>query len=213
MQPQAIPEVVFFKEAFMKKIFIQGLVTLAPIVITIAIVVWLYDLLEAIFGAPLKAILGDKRYVQGLGLILALVTIFLVGILVNTWIVRKLHNLWDKIVARIPIVKTIYNAIFDLMKFFKGDKQLQAANVVAFTVGDIRMLGLVTREDFQDLSKDISKKGEVAVFLPMSYQIGGYMVLIPKEKLEPLPIPVEEAMRFIMTAGLLSSRKEGQAGS
>lgn len=197
----------------MRKIFIQGILTLAPIVITIAVVAWLYSFLEALFGTPLKAILGDKYYFQGFGLILALVIIFLVGVLVNTWFVRKFHQLWSSFVARIPLVKTVYNAIYDLMKFFKGDKSLQAAKVVAFTVGDIRLLGLVTREDFKDLSENFTKKGEVSVFLPMSYQIGGYMVLIPREKLEPLTIPVEEAMRFIMSAGLLSSRKDNAAES
>ena len=67
---------------------------------------------------------------------------------------------------------------------------------------DMRLLGFLTRSDFSDMPKGVGNEDEMAVYLPMSYQVGGYTVLIPRKRVTPVPMSREEAMRFVLTAGL-----------
>jgi uncharacterized membrane protein len=68
-----------------------------------------------------------------------------------------------------------------------------------------RLLGFVTRAEFTDLPAGIGTASEVAVYLPMSYQVGGYTVIVPREAVRAIEMSREEAMKFILTAGLKSA--------
>ncbi|MCP5492783.1 MAG: DUF502 domain-containing protein [Chlamydiales bacterium] len=181
-------------------IFLRGLVTIAPIALTIALVVWLGTFLEDTFRIPYLELFGPKYYFPGLGILTAVVVIFFIGVVVNTYLVQKFNQWTDKLFSRIPLVKTLYGAICDLMSFFKGGKE-KKEKVVAFEWQGMRFVGLVTRESFDDLPEGIGKTGEVAVFIPLSYQIGGVTMMISRDKITPIKMSVEDAMRFVVTAG------------
>jgi uncharacterized membrane protein len=84
-----------------------------------------------------------------------------------------------------------------------------ALRVVAVTLPGIgRLLGFVTRTEFGDLPEGVAKEGEVLVYLPMAYNIGGYTVFLPRERIQPVEMSREDAMKFILTAGL-KARPEG----
>ena len=70
------------------------------------------------------------------------------------------------------------------------------------------MLGGLTRNDFSDLPPGVGFEGEVAVYLPMSYQVGGYTVMVPRASINPVQMSREEAMRFVLTAGLKTENKQ-----
>ena len=70
--------------------------------------------------------------------------------------------------------------------------------------GNMRLLGFVTRADFSH-APGIARADEVAVYLPMSYQVGGYTVLVPRSACTPVDMSREEALKFILTAGLKSA--------
>jgi len=191
----------------MRKIFMRGLFTLAPICLTLALIIWLFGFLENMFSVPITAILGDNRYFPGLGVLFALVLIFIVGAFINTWMVKKLYAWGEEIVRRIPLVKTIYQSIHDVMKFFRADTPLKKARVVSIELAGTKLIGIVTREDFDDLPEGIGADEDVAVYLPMSYQIGGYMIIVPRSVLTPIDMNVDQAMRFLVTAGMLSLKR------
>jgi uncharacterized membrane protein len=93
----------------------------------------------------------------------------------------------------------------DLLGLFAEQKE-PALQVVSLSLpGNVRLLGFVTRADFSDAPPGIAAAGEVAVYLPMSYQVGGYTVLVPKSALTPVKMSREDAMKFILTAGLKSA--------
>ena len=178
----------------------RGLITVAPVALTIALVYWLGSFLEEAFSIPIKEIFGDRYYFPGLGILVALIVIFCVGIVVNTFLVRSFNEWIDKLLSRIPLVKTLYGAICDLMSFFKGGEK-KGEKVVAIEWNGMRFVGLVTRENFEGLPEGIGKQDEVAVFIPLSYQIGGVVFMVPKGAVKPLEMSVEDAMRFVITAG------------
>ncbi len=197
----------------MTKIFKRGLISLAPLAITIAIVIWLFSILENVFSVPLKEIFGQKYYFPGLGIIIAFILIFIIGIFINTWLVQKSYEWGEKIIAKIPLVKSLYGAIHDVLNYLQVKEKDVTSRVVRIEVAGIHMWGFITREDFSDLPEDIAEDNEVAVYLPMSYQIGGYTILIPKDKVQMVDMSVEAGMRLILTAGAQKNLKKNNLKS
>ncbi len=190
----------------MGKIFKRGLIAIAPLALAIVIVVWLLGTLEHAFRPPLKAILGEKLYVPGMGILVALILIFMVGSVINTFIIQKISKWADRLLARLPFFKIFYNSIGDMMNYFRP-KDREHGKMVIVEIEGTRRIGIVTREDFVGVAKGIEKEGEIAVFIPMSYQIGGFTILVHKSKVEPIAMSVEEGMRFIITGGVLGHKK------
>ena len=181
-------------------IFMRGLIAIAPIALTIALVAWLGSFLEETFSYPIKEWFGTRYYFPGLGIIIAVVVIFFIGVIFNTYLVQRFNEWTDRLFNKIPLVKTLYGAICDLMSFFKGGER-KGEKVVAFEWQGMRFVGLVTRENFNDMPEGLGVEGDVAVFVPLSYQIGGVMFMVPKSAVKPLDMSVEDAMRFVITAG------------
>jgi uncharacterized membrane protein len=198
----------------MKKImayFLQGLLAILPLVITIYLLVWLGTTAESFVGGALKKILPDKMYIPGMGVLVGFVLILLLGILLKLWLFRKIFELLEKIVEKTPVVKSIYNSIKDLTGFFDNKKEKSFNKVVRLNLmdGKIRLIGLVTREDFSKAPNGIADDDSIAVYLPMSYQVGGYMVVVSKSQCTPINnMSVEEAMRFTLTAGVSTEQKK-----
>ena len=183
----------------MGKILLRGLVGITPIAITVTLIIWLFNELEYIFGTPIKNILGTHLYFPGLGIIIALILFFFLGLIFNSWIIQRIYNLIEKIVKKTPLLKTVYNAICDFMSFFRTDKH-KGQKVVLVTFGKTKLIGLLTRTSFSSFSEQVGQDF-VAVFFPFSYQIGGMTVLVPKKNVEPLDVTLEKGLRFCVTAG------------
>jgi uncharacterized membrane protein len=192
----------------MGKIFKRGLFAIAPVVLTLALLFWFFGILEGIFSVPLKAIIGPF-YFKGLGILVAFLCIFFVGIVVNNLIIQKLSRMGEALLQKIPFVKTLYNALGEMMRYFGSAKETQKqGQVVLVEIAGVHLLGLVTRESFEELSADFASPDEVSVFIPMSCQIGGYTVIVPRSKLRKVSLTVEEGMRFVVTAGVLAQSRK-----
>jgi uncharacterized membrane protein len=190
------------------RIFLRGLVVILPIAITLALVYWLAVSAEALLGGIVRLVLPDRYYSTGLGVLLGVVLVLLAGLTVNVWFTRALLARAEALMERIPIVKSIYGAIRDLATFLSAGKSREGFHkVVMVSIGDeIRLIGFLTREDFTDLPRFGTVDDTVAVYLPMSYQIGGYTVYMPRSKVEPIDMTIEDAMRFTLTAGMSSAK-------
>ncbi len=79
--------------------------------------------------------------------------------------------------------------------------------MVAIGDENTRLMGLVTRESFDDLPEGIGDDQTVAVYLPMSYQLGGFTIMVPKDKIHPVDMTVDRAMQFLLTAGVSAEGK------
>lgn len=184
------------------KIFLKGLKAILPVAITLTLIIWVLDAIEKAFGFIIISLFGQEHYFPGLGLIVGLILVFFVGLLMNAWIVQKFHTWTEKLLKQIPIVKTLYSAVSDVMNFLKSKKGDNQQQVVMVSIMGCHLLGFVTRESFKDLPSGVGTDENAAVYLPMSYQIGGYTVIVPKSSLTRINMSVEEAMRFSITAGM-----------
>jgi uncharacterized membrane protein len=184
-------------------IFLQGLVAILPLGVTVLLLVWLGGTAERTLGKAMKWVLPDAWYVVGMGVLAGVLLTLLVGLLVNVWGVPHVIRFGERLIGRVPLVKTVYGAVRDLLGFFsKPAGSGDVSKVVMVSLGkDVRAVGLLTRERFDDLPPGLGGEGYVAVYMPYSYQIGGFTLIVPRATIEPLDMPLEDAMRFIVTAG------------
>ena len=185
------------------RIFLTGLLTLLPLVVTIYFTAWMIGVLERFFGKQVKLLLPDEWYHPGMGLGLGILIIFAVGLLMHGYLFRQLFRAFEHLLLEIPLVRSVYSALRDFIGLF-ADQKSPALQVVAVKLpgSDVRLLGFVTNADCSKAPDGLACEGEVAVYLPMSYQVGGYTVFVPKEATTPVAMSREDAMKFILTAGL-----------
>lgn len=203
---------------WLRNTFLKGLAALLPIALTIFFVYWLASTAETIASGPLRALLPEDRYWPGLGLLAACILILLVGALVDAYIVRRFWRFGESLIARIPIVKSIFGALKDFTRFLPaGGKARDLKRVVIWRVQSAHLIGFVTEEELSpklfaahadsDAATHTATHTAdlVAVYFPMSYQIGGYTLYIHKSELQETALSIEEAMRLVLIGGVTSS--------
>lgn len=191
------------------KIFFTGVFTVLPVVATIYLVVWAVSAIEGFLGRQLKLLIPDEFYHAGMGLLFAVVLIFAVGVLMRALVFRQIIRLGESALLGIPLIKIVYKSLKDLFGLFSGEQSGELLQVVSVQLpgSQMKLLGFITRSDFSDLPPGVADPDDVAVYLPMSYQVGGYTVIVPRSSLTPVAMARDEAMRFVLTAGLKSEAK------
>ena len=188
----------------LSRVFIQGLIALLPIVVTIYVLVLLGWWAEASVRWLLLWVIPEQYYVPGLGMVVGFGVIFVFGLLLNAYLIQRVYDLGERLMHRIPVVKSVYGAVKDLLQYFAGAQRQQMNQVVMVRLphSDQKLLGLVTRQTFEDLPVGLGDEQKVAVYLPMSYQIGGFTVILPRSQVEPIDMSIEDGLRFALTAGV-----------
>jgi uncharacterized membrane protein len=191
------------------KLFLKGLVVVIPVSLTVAIMWWLAREAEQILGGLLSRFLPEGWYVPGMGMISAIAITILVGLLTHVILFQKLFAFGDAIFHRLPLVKTIYSALKDFIAYLSPDSQIGLSKVVLVKIPgqEFEQLGFVTREDFSRLPMQLTVEEPIAVYLPMSYQIGGYTLFLPRSCLTPLDMSFEEGMKLVITGTIISREK------
>ncbi len=184
------------------KLFLTGLATILPIAVTVYILYWLGTTAESILGPVAERIIPREYYRRGFGVAAGIGVVFLVGVLMKAYLFRSLVALGERILGRIPLVKTLYCALRDLMDFFAEERPRMMPVTVRLGDTDMRLIGFVTRDDLMDSPLGADGGDTVAVFLPMSYQMGGFTVMVPRSAVRKIDMSVEQAMRFAVTAGI-----------
>lgn len=197
----------------MGKLFLKGLAVTIPVALTLAIAWWLAASAERLLGRLLVMILPEGWYLPGMGLVSAMALILLVGLLSHVIIFQRLFEWGEGLLARLPLIKTIYSALKDFFAYFSGGGRQSFSKVVMVKLPghEFEVLGFVTREVFDDLPLDPQAEDPVAVYLPMSYQIGGYTLYLPRAALTPVDVNFEDAMRLAITGGVTQTPERPEA--
>lgn len=189
----------------MMKIFtrylIRGVLTLLPLILTIYPLYHFFAWTDRIANGLFRQILPGIEYIPGTGLIVGLLTLFLLGLLMSSRQMQQIYALIEIPFRRIPLVKSLYNAIKELAIYLTPDEQKHANNVVLVRVPgyQVDVVGFVMRNDISDLPEEIEKNGRSVVYIPLSYQVGGLTLFLPNTWLTPIDMPVEEAMKNTLT--------------
>lgn len=198
----------------LQKIFLQGLVTFLPIALTIYIVYAGVAIVDSFLGDTLREIL--PVYIPGLGFLLTILLIFLLGLLLNNLITNGIFQKLEQKLTQVPLIKAVYSPLRDLMNLFsKGGGPSGLQKVVFVDMGEmgVRAMGLVTRENFKDIPAiEQNMDDRVAVYIPMSYGLGGFTLMVPRSKLTPIDIPIEKAMSLAITGWVKADKGDGGNG-
>ncbi len=180
--------------------FFQGLLILAPIVLTFYLIFFLLAFLDRLIPIP----------IPGVGLLIILGFITGIGFLSSTFLFKPFFQFLQQILLRVPLVKIIYTALQDLFSAFVSDKKKFETPVLVYVNKEsgIKRLGFITQDDMDDFET----VNEVAVYCPHSYNFSGDLFIVPKENVTLLEnISSTDAMKFIVSggiAGLESQREE-----
>lgn len=182
----------------MKTIFKRGLIAIAPLGISLAILYWLFTFLEEIVGTPLKNAMGAQYYYPGMGILAAIILLFLIGAILNTWIISRITQFIDRVFKKIPLFNSLYKMVKNVTHFFQTSPEDSNKQVVEVTIAGMQLVGFITRDNFSEFSSMDANR--VAVYLPMSYQIGGYTVILPRSQVTPIDLTIEQALQNSLIA-------------
>lgn len=189
--------------------FFQGLIVLAPIGITIWVVISLFNVVDDILPSIIRNVAPDfvQRDVNGniirmpgLGFLVVIALVLLVGWLSSLFAINRLVALLDTVLEKTPGIKFIYSSVKDFLEAFAGNKKKFNQPVLVNVDGaDIWRIGFIT----QQTSKDFGLEEHVTVYVPHSYAISGITYFVPTNKVKPLPnIGAADSMKFTVSGGV-----------
>lgn len=192
---------------FITRQMLTGLITILPVMLTLYLIYWFVVSTETALGSIIQFVLPDIDYWPGMGFVIALILIFVIGLLMQLYVVKALFNKIEDLLYHMPLIKSVYGAIRDFFQYFSPSRESEFQQVVAVKFdNDMELIGFVTRSNSDTLPVAEGDETErVLVYLPMSYNIGGYPVMIPKNRLRPVDMTMEQAMRFVLTAGVANT--------
>lgn len=178
--------------------FFQGILLIAPIFITIYVILKIVNWLDSFLANAVKSIFGME--LPGVGFVAILVLITLVGFLSSTLIFKPVFKIIESLIEKTPLIKIIYTSLKDLFSAFVSEKKrFNQPVLVDINSAGLQKLGFITREDLSELNI----KDKVAVYLPHSYNFSGNLFIVPKENITIIEnLSSSDAMKFIISGGV-----------
>ena len=191
------------------QLFFQGVVVLAPIGVTIWVVVSLFNwvdnflpnLLNIIFPLQFTEVDGQIPKVTGLGFVVAITLVLLVGWLSSLFFVERLMSIFDKILEKTPGVKIIYSSVKDFLEAFAGNKKkFDQPVLVNVDSTDVWRIGFITQKN----TEHFGLKDFVTVYVPHSYAISGITYIVSADRIKKMPkgVNASEAMKYVVSGGV-----------
>ncbi|RWU09525.1 DUF502 domain-containing protein [Pseudidiomarina gelatinasegens] len=188
---------------------LKGLTILLPLVMTIALVHWFLVTIETWLRPIWESILGTQYYFPGLAFFSFVVIALIVGYSARWRFVNKIWQLPGSIMEKMPLLRSLYGTINDVFDLMSG-KSFSDESVVLVTLpgADVKLIGIVTKRSGEknDRLSAMLDDDHIAVFLPMSYNVGGYMMIVPRTSVETLDMSPADAMQLTISGGLGKNR-------
>lgn len=189
--------------------FLQGLIILAPIIITIYAVTGLFNFIDNIVPNILETIFphwvgtdanGNPKKIPGIGFVIVIVTVVLVGYVSSSFIVGRVVDLFDRVLERTPGIKIIYTTVKDFFEAFAGNKRkFDKAVLVSVKERDVWQIGFITQQEM----KQFGLAEYVAVYVPNSYALAGQLYFVQKDRVRLAPdVSSADALKFAISGGV-----------
>ena len=180
------------------KYFIQGLLLLGPLAVTLYTVYLMFTYVDRLIGDPLK-----EHYnldTPGLGIVILFISLTALGLIGQTIIVKPFTWFTQRLLKRLPLLNVIYTSISDLFTAFVGKEKkfTVPVRVCMDRQNNIWRIGFITEKNLEEFGM----KGMVAVYFPFSYSITGEMIIVPESSVELIQISPSEVMKFVVSGGV-----------
>jgi len=194
--------------------FLAGLLALIPLVVTVGILSWLFNVLDGFLGPYLYEWLG--RPVPGLGLVATLVVVLAIGMIATNFAGRRVLAGVDIALQRIPLVRTIYSTVKQMsMSLLQGGQDFQHVVLVEYPRRGLYQIGFVTGKIEGPLQEELTARvGErvLNVFVPATPNpMSGYLVMLPERDIHFLPMSVQDGLKLVISGGLAIPAQPRQA--
>lgn len=202
----------------LRKYLIAGLLVWLPIAATVFIIRLFLTLLDnMILLLPAawrpQAVLGFE--LPGFGLVMAVAILLLTGVFAANLFGRKLVDFWERLVNRIPLVRSIYVSVKQVTETLlaDGNQSFRKAVAVEYPRKGILSLGFMTGRALRTVDRQ-TKQPLVSIFIPTTPNpTSGFIIMVPEEEVHDLDISVEEAFKYIISLGVISSEEDGAAAA
>ena len=204
--------------SYLAQLFFQGVIVLAPIGITVWVIVSLFNwvdnflpnILNSLFPIRFASVNGQIPKVTGLGFVVVISLVLIVGWLSSLYFMEKLVSVFDKVLERTPGIKIIYSSVKDFLEAFAGNKKkFDEPVLVNIDSQDVWRIGFITQENSAHFGMD----NYLTVYVPHSYAISGITYILPASKIKKLPkgISAAEAMKYVVSGGVTTVDEENDA--
>ena len=178
--------------------FARGVAIVVPVVATCWLLAWIFLRIDGLL--PSEELFG--RRIRGLGIAIVLALALVVGLLTARRPARVVVERGEALLLRIPVFKLVYSAFRDFANALFVKKRFDKPVLVRIGAGvDAEVIGFVTRQNLESLGI----RDKVAVYLPLAYNLGGNMVLVPTDRLTPLEADSSLVMSFVLTGGVANA--------
>src|SRR5215212_7247268 len=179
--------------------FLQGLLVIAPLVITVYAVYWVVSSIDSLIPIFTAKDESGRIYIRnyGLGFLIVIVAICLIGYLSSFFIKNRIFHLFDSVLMKTPGIRFIYSSVKEFFEAFAGEKKKFNKPVLAnIDDSDVWRVGFITQED----AVEFGFSQYVAVYIPMSYSIAGNVYLLPRDRVRPITdVNATAAMKFTIS--------------
>lgn len=186
-----------------RELFLVGLAVVLPLLVTYLLLRFLFDTLDHLLQPVIQGTLG--RRIPGLGFLASIAIIFLTGILTTNIVGRKLVAMTEGLLLRIPLVKNVYAAskqLFDAITL-PGKEAFRQVVMLEYPRLGVYALGFITARQAEGF-RDLVGEPTVNVFIPTAPNpTSGFFLVVPEKSVIPVPISVEEALKLIVSGGLI----------
>ena len=205
-KPRIMKKSFHYRKLF--QYFLQGILVMAPIAITIWAITTAFafidgilpNILHSIFPSMMEDAAGNIRRVPGLGFLLVILFVLFIGYISSSFIFGKIVEVFDQVLEKTPGIKFIYSTLKDFFEAFAGEKKKFTKNVLAnVDDNDVWRVGFITQDDMQDFGF----KDYIAVYVPMAYSVAGNVYIIPRQRVRVITnISATETMKFAVSGGV-----------
>ncbi len=183
-----------------------GLLVVIPVGITIFILRFLFNLADGVLAPYIKRVgsffFGEGHYIPGLGMITGLVVLYFAGLLATNVLGKRMVSVWDRMLSRIPLVRSIYTSSKQLLEVFSksGRSSFRQSVYVDFPKEGSYSIAFIT-----NMVQSRSGKTYYTCFIPTSPNpTSGYVLILEESQVYPTSFGVEEAMKIIMSGGMVA---------
>lgn len=193
----------------LRKWLLAGLLVIVPVAITAAVLRWIIETLDQTLLILPEAWQPDRLlgvHIPGFGVLLTLAILLTVGAIASNFVGKKLVNLGDRIVSRIPVVRGIYSSVKQVSDtlFSESGNAFRTAVLVQWPRADVWTIGFVTGTPGGDVTTYLRGEEFVSVYVPTTPNpTGGYFVMLRKSDCIELKMSVDEALKYVVSMGVV----------
>lgn len=198
--------------ATFKRRFLAGLLVSIPVIITFLIIGWFFKFVDGLLGPFYDSILG--YHIPGIGFVSAIVLIFIVGVISTNVLGKKVIKSFEKLMLRIPLFKSIYTAIKQIVDAFSPENKASSFKrfvIVEYPRPGVFVFGFLTKECTIRADKDGRESSLRAVYIPTNNFYLGEIALFKNEEVFYTNIPVDEGIKIILSAGIATPNRISEA--